>query len=168
MKIYIASSWKNVNLVRIWADFLREQGFEVDDFTDNSRGRYVFYFADVCNPEETDAIQLLQIPEAQKAFDEDKKWIDWADIVFLLLPAGKSSHLEAGYAKGQGKKLIIFQENFPKGEFDVMYGFADLITNNMSQLLTFLENEALRLEERKKEIERMRHNVEKKQERCFV
>ena len=106
--------------------------------------------------------------EAQKAFDEDKKWIDWADVVFLLLPAGKSSHLEAGYAKGQGKKLVIFQENFPKGEFDVMYGFADLITNNMSQLVTFLENEALRLDERKKEIERMRHNVEKKQERCFA
>ena len=137
-KIYIASSWKNVYLVRTWAEFLRSKGFEVDDFTDNSRGRYVFYFADICNPEETDAIQLLQMSEAQKAFDEDKKWIDWADVVFLLLPAGKSSHLEAGYAKGQEKKLIIFQEQYPKGEFDVMYGFADLLTDDPCEVIEFL------------------------------
>ena len=138
MKIYIASSWKNVHLVRVLADFLRNKGFEVDDFTDDSRGRYVFYFADICSPEDTTAIDLLKMESAQKAFKEDKKWIDWAEVILLLLPAGKSSHLEAGYAKGSGKKLIIFQEQYPKGEFDVMYGFADLLTDDPSDVIEFL------------------------------
>ena len=42
----------------------------------------------------------------------------------MIHPCGKSAHLEAGYAKGSGKLLYMWG-SFPKGEFDVMYGFAD-------------------------------------------
>ncbi|MBU1172967.1 MAG: hypothetical protein KKD44_25685, partial [Proteobacteria bacterium] len=55
---------------------------------------------------------------------EDRKWLDWSDCVIMLMPCGRSSHLEAGYAKGQGKLLYIYGV-FPRGEFDVMYGFAN-------------------------------------------
>lgn len=137
MKIYLASSWKNVHLVQVWAKYLRDNGFEVDDFTDASKGRYVFYYADVCSPAEQNAKDFLKLPEAQKAFSEDKKWIDWSDAVLLILPSGKSSHLEAGYGKGSGKKLVIWQENFPLGEFDCMYGFADLITSDAEEVVNF-------------------------------
>lgn len=138
MRIYIASSWKNVHTVRIWAEFFREKGHEVDDFTDDSGGRFVFYFKDLPDNENLNAINLLQHESAQKAFNEDKGYIEWSDVVFLLLPSGKSSHMEAGYAKGLGKKLIIFQESFPTGEFDVMYGFADLITSDVDEVVQFL------------------------------
>ena len=59
-----------------------------------------------------------------KAFQEDRKMIDWADAVILILPSGRSSHLEAGYAVGRGKKLFILG-GFERGEFETMYGFAD-------------------------------------------
>ncbi len=138
MKIYMASSWKMIDKVRELAQLLRDNGHEVDDFTDSSRGRYVFFFKDLPGYEDLNAITLLDHEPAVKAFVEDKKYIDWSEVVFLLLPSGKSAHLEAGYAVGSGKKLIIFQESYPFGEFDVMYGFADLITSDMKEALKFL------------------------------
>ncbi|AEG60036.1 hypothetical protein [Desulforamulus ruminis] len=138
MKIYVVSSWKNVSMVRSLTDYLRRNGHEVDDFTDDSRGRYVFHWSEVGDIQELDAINFLKDRRAQRAFEEDKKWIDWADAVILVLPAGRSAHLEAGYAKGKGKLLVILGE-FPKGEFDVMYGFADLLTRDHEEVKRFLK-----------------------------
>lgn len=138
MKIYLASSWKNERNVKIWAYTLREKGHEVDAFCDESSGRFVFHFSEIGDASQLNAVNFLADERSQKAFAEDKKWIDWADAVLLILPAGKSSHLEAGYAVGCGKKLIIWNDEFPKGEFDVMYGFADLITDSIDEVLGFL------------------------------
>ena len=123
-KIYLASSWENEKKLLAIAEILREEGFEVDCFCDSSSGRYVFSFAEIDKAENLDAINMLENKKTQKAFEEDKKWLDWCNICILILPAGNSAHLEAGYAKGQGKKLFILGD-FPKGEWDVMYGFAD-------------------------------------------
>lgn len=140
MKIYIASSWKNVDDVRVIAATLRELGFDVDDFTDDTKGRFVFHYSELGEIQKLDAINFLKDERSQRAFQEDKKWIDWADCVLLFLPAGKSSHLEAGYAKGSGKKLVIYQFHYPKGEFDVMYGFADLLTDDFDEIIKFLKS----------------------------
>lgn len=137
MKIYLASSWKNVAQVKELAGYLSSKGFEVDNFTDDSKGRFVFHWSEIGDIYELDAINFLQDERAQRAFEEDKKWIDWADAVVLLLPAGRSAHLEAGYAKGTGKLLIIVGD-FPKGEFDVMYGFADLLTRDIREAAWYL------------------------------
>lgn len=139
MKIYIASSWKNENSVKKLQEMLIESGFEVDAFCNKDTGRYVFHFTEIGNPDELDAISFLADERSQRAFEEDKKWIDWCDAVVMLLPCGNSSHLEAGYAKGSGKKLYIFGD-MPKGEFDVMYGFADGLcrTEDFADLLQYL------------------------------
>lgn len=140
MKIYIASSWKNEGLALDLAGYLRELGHEVDCFADTSTGRYVFHFSEIDSRDQLDVINFLCDTRSLKAFEEDKKWLDWCECCVLLLPAGKSSHLEAGYIVGQEKKLIIFHPGgFPKGEFDVMYGFADLLTYKLSELRRFLE-----------------------------
>lgn len=146
MKIYIASSWKNADLGYGIAKYLRTEGFEVDAFMDDSRGRYVFHWSEMLHgPDKSksklNAITFLEDKRSQRAFKEDKKWLDWCDCCVLLLPAGNSSHLEAGYAKGQGKQLIIYSPSgFPAGEFDVMYGFADLITASIEKLIEYLDD----------------------------
>lgn len=127
-----------------WAEALRSQGHEVDAFCDTSTDRYVFHFSEIGPSETLDAIDFLRDERSQKAFREDKKWLDWADCCLLILPAGKSAHLEAGYIKGQGKLLIIWQLNFPKGEFDVMYGFADLISTDPLEVGKFLNRHSER------------------------
>jgi len=89
---------------------------------------------------ELNAVTFLEDKRSQRAFKEDKKWLDWCDACVVVLPAGNSSHLEAGYAKGQNKKLIIYAPlGFPQGEFDVMYGFADLLTDRLYELEKFLK-----------------------------
>ena len=139
MKIYIASSWKNVAAVRKAAKILRyRHRHSVDDFTDPSHGRFVFSYTEIDNYQHMDGIKFLKQPKAQRAFQEDKKWIDWADVVLLMLPSGRSAHLEAGYAAGRGKKLIIYGD-FPAGEFDVMYGFADLCTRELGIVLSQID-----------------------------
>lgn len=128
MKIYIASSWKNQEKVLSLAKRLEAEGFEVDAFCRSTDNRYSFHWSELVDNEDElanyDAIQFLSDPRTQRAFKEDNRWLDWSDTVIMLMPCGKSSHLEAGYKKGQGKRLYIYGE-FPKGEFEVMYGFAD-------------------------------------------
>jgi hypothetical protein len=64
--------------------------------------------------------------------------------VVLILPSGKSSHLEAGYAKGCGKKLYIIG-GFVKGEFETMYGFADGMFTDIMELGAALLVESWRM-----------------------
>ena len=128
MRIYIASSWKNQAQVIELAKALEANGFEVDAFCRASDTRYAFHWSELVDDEDElgdyDAIQFLADSRTQRAYHEDKKWLDWSECVIMLMPCGRSSHLEAGYAKGQGKHLFIYGE-FIKGEFDVMYGFAN-------------------------------------------
>ena len=56
-----------------------------------------------------------------------------ADVVVLILPCGKSAHMEAGWIKGVEGRLIIYGDML-KGEFDAMYGMADLVTNNFGEV----------------------------------
>jgi len=126
MRIYLASSWKNQELVHAVASFLRQNGHEVDAFCDESSGRYVFHFSEIGDADELDAISFLADTRSQKAFEEDKKWLEWCDVCVMILPCGNSAHLEAGYAKGIGKQLVIYGR-FKNSEFDVMYGFADAL-----------------------------------------
>ena len=130
MKIYIASSWKLKDLCLSLARLLRDHGHEVDCFCDPSTGRYSFHWSELVEKEEDlekfDQFAFMADPRSQRAFQEDKKWLDWAEGVVLVIPprGGRSSHLEAGYIKGRGRRLYVLGE-FPPGEFEVMYGFAD-------------------------------------------
>ena len=136
-RIYLAGSWKNSESILMLRDILKAEGHEVDCFASTDTGRTSFNWSELtaglgCQTREEaeaklagmDAIDLLSFDRVIKAFREDRKYLDWCDTCILVLPSGKSAHLEAGYAKGSGKDLFIFGE-FLKGERDVMYGFAD-------------------------------------------
>jgi len=118
-KIYIASSWKNVHRTRELALILRGNGHKVYDFTDPEN--FVFEASEPGRPRESiDWLEFLEDDSTKKAYGVDKAGLDWADTVILFLPAGRSSHLEAGYGVGAGKDLFIYGD-LPRGEFDVMY-----------------------------------------------
>ena len=128
LKIYIASSGRNALAARILAEVLRADGHLVDCFCDPSTGRETFHWSEVVEKEEDlqeyDAVGFMRDPRVQQAFEVDRVWLDWSDVVVMLHPCGDSAHLEAGYAKGTGKKLFMYGV-FPDGKVDVMYGFAD-------------------------------------------
>lgn len=127
MKIYLASSWKNTEMVLSYAAYLRKFGFLVDAFCEPG-SRFVFYADELEGGDTLNHITGLAHPLFQKTYQEDKKWLDWCDACVIILPAGRSAHLEGGYAKGCGKLLFIMSHLTP-GEWDVMYGMADKVIN---------------------------------------
>ena len=67
----------------------------------------------------------LNHPIAQSGFDLDFNALREADATVLLLPCGRSAHLEAGFAVGQGKPLYIMLTG--KEEPELLYKLAKAI-----------------------------------------
>ncbi len=76
----------------------------------------------------------LASPVWQSIFNLDKEQIDRASTVVLVLPAGKSGHLEFGYAIGRGKRGYILLDGEPE-RYDVMYGFASRVLTSKEELM---------------------------------
>ena len=57
---------------------------------------------------------------AKHVFEFDYSHLAAADIVVLLLPAGKSGHMELAWAQGRGKKCHVVYSEEPE-RWDVMY-----------------------------------------------
>lgn len=66
--------------------------------------------------------QALRNYAGKHIFEFDKFHIDRADIGILIMPAGKSGHMELGYLIGRCKKCFVYFEEEPE-RWDVMYQF---------------------------------------------
>lgn len=132
--IYLIGSLRNPEISNI-ANRLREAtgeeifddwyaaGPEADDYwRDYERGRGRTF---------SEALQGLA---ARNVFAFDRTNLERADAVVLALPAGKSGHLELGWALGRGKKGYILLDNDPE-RFDVMYQFATGVFDNLEKLI---------------------------------
>ena len=105
-KVYVASSWGNPLYPKV-VEALRLAGHEVYDFRDANRA---FSWAqidpswDSANPVLTgdQLLRALASPEAARAFAHDKGGLDWADTGVVVMPCGRSAHIEAGYLIGRG------------------------------------------------------------------
>lgn len=74
---------------------------------------------------------------ANHVFGFDKHHLDSCDVGVLVLPAGKSAHLELGYLIGQGKAAYILYDQEPD-RWDVMYKFATGVFTDTQALLNAL------------------------------
>jgi hypothetical protein len=71
------------------------------------------------------------------AFDFDREHMMMSDTGILVLPAGKSGHMELGWMIGKAKRGIIYMEQEPE-EWDLMYRFAELVIGPVNDLLMVL------------------------------
>jgi hypothetical protein len=71
---------------------------------------------------------------AQHIVAFDRKHLDRCDIGLLVMPAGKSGHLELGYMTGQGKPTFVLFDKTPE-RYDIMYALTGGIYFNMDSLL---------------------------------
>ena len=138
MKIYVASSWRN-EWQPLVVDYLRSAGHEVYDFRNPSEGDTGFSWSEI-DPnwqEWTTAGYLrgLQHSLAQEGFKSDFEAMQWADACVLVLPCGRSAHLEAGYFVGAKKPLIILVEQM---EPELMYLMADDLPEDIDGVLEAL------------------------------
>jgi hypothetical protein len=75
---------------------------------------------------------------ARHIFEFDLHHLSKASIVVLALPAGKSGHLEFGWAMGKGKKGYIVLDGEPE-RYDVMYLFASAVVKDVDELVALME-----------------------------
>lgn len=59
---------------------------------------------------------------AKHIFDFDKYHLDRCDIGVLVMPSGRSCHLELGYLAGHGKPTYVLFDEEPE-RVDIMYNF---------------------------------------------
>lgn len=75
---------------------------------------------------------------ATNVFQFDKYNLDWADAIVMMLPAGKSAHMELGYGIGSGKISAILLDDSVPPKWDVMYRFAGVVTSDILLLRHWL------------------------------
>jgi hypothetical protein len=137
-QIYLIGSLKNRSIIDLTTK-LTDEGFDIfsdwlcpgpdaDDFLrDYYKARGYSYK------------QALASPAAQNIFQFDKKHIDESAAAVLVMPAGKSAHLELGYVAGQGKPAIYYMEEEPE-RYDIMVNFCSHICIGYDDLLDTLKN----------------------------
>ena len=132
-RVYLIGSLRNPEIPLI-GNRLRDEGYDVfDDWFaggkiaddewqayENTRGRSY--------------AQALDGWAAKHVFEFDKHHLDRSDIGVLVMPAGKSGHLELGYMAGKGKTTFILFDKEPD-RYDVMYQFANRVVFNVDDLV---------------------------------
>lgn len=130
MKVYVASSWRNPLQVGI-VHALRALKIEVYDFRRPAPDKHGFSWGDIDSdwknwpPEKLR--ESLKHPVAVAGFERDFSAMQWADCCVLVLPCGRSAHLEAGWFAGAGKPVHILM--LTQEEPELMYRFGVIHTS---------------------------------------
>lgn len=136
MKIYLASSWRNPYYDDIFnwlsKEFPHTYNFKKDGF----------HWSDVLGSD-WKQVSLeeyktgLSHVEAEIGFERDKTALESASATVVVLPCGRSAHLELGVAIGLNQYTAIYSpEHF---EPELMYKFCDLITDDVDELIENLQ-----------------------------
>jgi hypothetical protein len=110
-QIYVASSWRCAHQPCV-VNALRVAGHEVYDFRHPRADNEGFRWSEISatwkdwTPGDFRSV-ILDHPIAERGFAFDWQAMKWADTCVLVLPCGRSAHLEAGYFVGAGKALFI-------------------------------------------------------------
>lgn len=136
-RIYLASSWRNPAQPMVLQQ-LRADGHEVYDFRNPRPGDEGFRWSEIDGGWQTwtptQYLAALDHPIARAGFASDWNAMQWADSGVLLLPCGRSAHLEAGYFVGAGKELYVLFSEAPQ-EPELMYRMATGVYLHFSELL---------------------------------
>lgn len=135
--VYLIGSLRNPEVPLI-GDALREAGFEVfddwfaagpiadDSWMEYEKGRGTHY---------KDALNGFA---AEHVFEFDFHHLNRSSFGILVLPAGKSGHLEIGYLAGQGKPTYVLFKEEPE-RWDVMYKFMNNVFFSKEEMVNELK-----------------------------
>lgn len=145
--VYLIGSLKNSRIPEI-GNVLRAQGYDVMDewFTPGKH-------ADE-NWQKYEKLRGRKYAEALKGraatniFLFDRAYLDLADVVVLVMPAGKSAMLELGYARGRKKFAVLFLDGEEPTRYDVMPQLVDAVAKTEQELIAIIEEKGYKHERR--------------------
>jgi hypothetical protein len=134
MKLYVASSWRCERQPSI-ITALRKANHTVYDFRNPpSRAGFGWEQLPFDMHKTTSYLEGLQHPIAKAGYKSDFNAMKDADACVLVLPCGRSAHLEAGWFAGTGKPLHILLEE-PIVEPELMYLMATTIRITIDEII---------------------------------
>jgi len=138
MKFFIASPWKNKEQVEKLTEELKTQGHEVYSYLESGENLLTGHPIEEEMKVYWEALSNWQNDKRiSHIFESEINGLKNCDALILLLPAGDSSHMEAGVAYGLGKKLILIGAvNKP----EVVYLMFNKIYMDASSFLSDLPN----------------------------
>ncbi len=144
MNVYVASSWRNphqadvVRLLRM--DHGRENVYDYrhPDPADPKNVGFSWKEVDAqVEGREWDMARLsraLDHPVAAEGFVLDAGALDRASACVLVLPCGRSAHLELGYATGKGKLTVVYAPRGSSVEPELMYRLCDYLCDDVEEV----------------------------------
>jgi hypothetical protein len=123
VRIYVASSWRNEAHQQFAVRSLRDAGHDVYDFRNPSPGDHGFSWRQCATPEQLkDARrfrdEVLTHPIARAGFEKDITALRSSDCTVLVLPCGRSAHLELGLTRPC--RTVVWLDD-PISEPELMY-----------------------------------------------
>lgn len=140
-RVYVASSWRNTRQPLVVAA-LRAFGHDVYDFrrpTPDDRG---FAWIECASEEQLRdprrfRDEVLTHPVARRGFGYDMQALGGAEVTVLVLPCGRSAHLELGCAVGLGQLTAVLLDD-PLSEPELMYLMNTAICVSVPELVETL------------------------------
>ncbi len=150
--VYVASSWRSAIQPAV-IHTLRAAGIDCYDFRNPAEGSVGFSWRQTRDGEPMSVdqgvkakgsdwepvdeyLRMVEHPRARLGFQNDFAAMEKADTFVMVLPCGKSAHLELGWAIGAGKRTAILLED--PVEPELMYRMADYLAPNLVDLLGWL------------------------------
>jgi len=135
-KVYVASSWRNEYQKKV-VEILRALGHTVYDFKEPEPGKHGFSWSEIDpnwqNWTAAEYRNALDHPVAVKGYNSDFEAMYDATTFVLVLPCGRSAHLEMGWASGAGKETFILTRD--KEEPELMAKMCDYILVSEKELI---------------------------------
>jgi hypothetical protein len=143
MKVYVASSWRNERQPEV-VQALRAVGHQVYDFRKPDSERLDvdqgFHWSEI-DPDwqswsPLQFVDALEHPLALDGYGKDYAALQSAEAVVLVMPCGRSAHLELGFGVGRGMLSVILLSD---GEPELMYKMVPNLVTSIEEVIIALE-----------------------------
>ena len=138
--IYLIGSMRQPERVREVAASLRNLGVEVYDDWHAPGPEADDHWQDYERQRKRTYQEALAGWHANQVFEMDKRHLDRCSAAILVLPAGKSGHIELGYVVGLGKPAFILLDKEPD-RYDIMYRFADVVFESLHDMILYFSGD---------------------------
>lgn len=146
MRVYVAGSFSNRERVRDIGKSIRDYGYEAYVFCDLTEYTFVMgmKFREKYDLEMVTPMVINTAPELYNIGLKNLDELTKCDALVLVLPCGRSAHLEAGYMVGRGRPIYLIGP-MERGEFDAMYVMFDGIyaDNQLNDLMLRLSRDEM-------------------------
>lgn len=140
MKVYVASSWRNEHQPEV-VRALRAGGHDVYDFRNPEPGNTGFAWSDIDPAWQTWTTEqfrhALLHPIAKHGFELDMRALATCEACVLVLPCGRSAHLECGWAAGAGRKTLVYSP--VQQEPELMYAMLGGVFSTVDEVVSELD-----------------------------